>query len=189
MKWTDQSPEQSLPELPDNASSPTVERLLCRAAEVAGGTEVVVDRSVHAQVLTHLRSSRRELGGLLVGRAFSVQGRPTQVARVDVLAAVPAEQSSGNGYSLRMEASVWSAAAALLAQHTAHGELKVVGWYHSHPGLGAFFSATDQATQAAFFSHAYSIGWVIDPSDDSHACFVGPASKPVSRCFLPGPGN
>ncbi len=39
----------------------------------------------------------------------------------------------------------------------------VVGWYHSHPNLGAFFSGTDRATQRAFFNRPYSVGLVVDP--------------------------
>lgn len=189
MKWTDQSPDQTLPVISEDAPAATVGRQLCGNDDAAGGTEVLVDQAVYQQVLSHLRSGRRELGGLLIGRAFGDRDQPARVARVELLAAVPAAQSSGNGYSLRMEASVWTAAAERLAQHPAGDELKVVGWYHSHPGLGAFFSATDCATQAAFFNHDYSIGWVIDPHDDTHACFVGPTSRPVARCFLPGPGN
>jgi proteasome lid subunit RPN8/RPN11 len=54
----------------------------------------------------------------------------------------------------------------------------VVGWYHSHPGLGAFFSHTDRRTQQAFFAHAYSVGWVVDPLRGESAWFVGPRSLP-----------
>ena len=65
----------------------------------------------------------------------------------------------------------------------------IVGWYHSHPGLGAFFSATDRRTQAAFFPHPYSVGWVIDPELDDEAFFVGQESGApggLHRLAVPG---
>ena len=49
----------------------------------------------------------------------------------------------------------------------------VIGWYHSHPHLGAFFSGTDRKTQRAFFNHHYSLGWVIDPFRDEQQVFCG----------------
>ena len=67
-----------------------------------------------------------------------------------------------------MESGVWERARLARAPQ----EL-IVGWYHSHPGLGAFFSTTDRRTQAAFFPHPYSVGWVIDPIDAAEAFFMG----------------
>jgi proteasome lid subunit RPN8/RPN11 len=58
----------------------------------------------------------------------------------------------------------------------------VVGWFHSHPGLGAFFSGTDRRTQAAFFRMDYAVGLVIDPRREERAWFMGPRAEPVSDC-------
>ena len=80
-----------------------------------------------------------------------------------------------SGVSLRMESDVWNRA----RKRRAANEL-IVGWYHSHPGLGAFFSHTDRRTQAAFFAQPYSVGWVLDPDDGSEAFFVGRDSLPLS---------
>jgi proteasome lid subunit RPN8/RPN11 len=52
----------------------------------------------------------------------------------------------------------------------------VVGWFHSHPDLGAFFSGTDRRTQAGFFHHPFSLGWVVDPVRGEQAWFCGPHS-------------
>ena len=56
----------------------------------------------------------------------------------------------------------------------------VVGWYHSHPNRGAFFSGTDRRTQRALFTQSYSIGLVIDPVRGEEAWFWGPDSIPLS---------
>ncbi|MCG3201208.1 MAG: hypothetical protein NFCOHLIN_01074 [Gammaproteobacteria bacterium] len=55
----------------------------------------------------------------------------------------------------------------------------VVGWFHSHPNLGAFFSGTDRSTQRKFFGHEYSLGYVIDPIRDEHAYFLGADSEEI----------
>jgi hypothetical protein len=49
----------------------------------------------------------------------------------------------------------------------------VVGWYHSHPDLGAFFSGTDRKTQQDFFNSAYNLGLVIDPIRNKEKWFLG----------------
>lgn len=192
MKWTDQSPSADLPIADLQPANFDAQRILASNKRSAARTQVTIDVGVHQAVLAHLRTSNNEQGGLLLGRAWGEPNDPAQAAWVEVTAAVPATDSSGNGYSLRMGAGVWSAANSSLEelkinstdQPDSRNQPRIIGWYHSHPGLGAFFSSTDCATQAAFFTNAYSIGWVIDPSDDTHACFVGPASDPVALCAL-----
>ncbi|MFX1356779.1 MAG: Mov34/MPN/PAD-1 family protein [Promethearchaeota archaeon] len=41
--------------------------------------------------------------------------------------------------------------------------LRVVGWWHSHPDLGCFLSFTDLHTQKVFFPESYQVALVIDP--------------------------
>ncbi len=118
---------------------------------------MIVADDVREEVLRHLRRSQDEQGGLLLGEVFADDeqlGVATSRAVV-VSQAVPALDFASSGISLRMESGVWERARAALRPL----EL-IVGWYHSHPGLGAFFSATDRRTQAAFFPHPYSVGWV-----------------------------
>ena len=197
MKWTDQSPSANLPLFHGQSTGKNARRTLTTGDHGAAASIVTIESAVHETVLAHLRTSNKELGGLLLGRAWGNPASPVEAAWVEVLASIPATDSSGTGYSLRMGAGVWSAANAGLeelnhavnaqmnaAQMNADNPARIIGWYHSHPGLGAFFSATDRNTQAAFFTNAYSIGWVIDPSDDTHACFVGPASRTVAQCVI-----
>lgn len=133
------------------------------------GLLVVVCEAVRDDVMSRVRGSGDEQGGLLVGEVFAEDPVACSTSRVVLLRqAVPALDFSSSGISLRMESGVWERA------RVARGPLDlVVGWYHSHPGLGAFFSATDRRTQAAFFPHPYSVGWVVDPVRGEEAYFVG----------------
>jgi len=144
-----------------------------------GGSDaplVLIDRAARDAAWRHVAASGVERGGLLVGEPFARDDDPDAVAAVLVRAAVPSGDDTANAISLRMEASVWDAARAALRD----GE-RVVGWFHSHPGIGAFFSATDRRTQAAFFAQPYSAGWVIDPVRGEDAWFIGPEAQDVVK--------
>jgi proteasome lid subunit RPN8/RPN11 len=80
----------------------------------------------------------------------------------------------GTGVSLVMQTSVWNQ-----ARLNSNSMEFIVGWYHSHPNLGAFFSGTDKRTQQSFFYHDYSVGWVIDWVRGENSWFLGKKSQPV----------
>ena len=44
--------------------------------------------------------------------------------------------------------------------------LRIVGWWHSHPGFGCFLSTTDLKTQEYFFPESYQVALVVDPHED-----------------------
>lgn len=143
---------------------------------------LIVAHSVRARVLAHLRSSQSELGGLLIGDAFS-SGAPAAsseaIAVVRICEALPGDDHASTAISLQLGASVWNKARERLG----NGQL-VIGWYHSHPHLGAFFSGTDRRTQRAFFAHPYSVGWVIDPHAtdtlSAERFYLGPQARELT---------
>jgi proteasome lid subunit RPN8/RPN11 len=183
MRWTEKPAD--LPLQPLSALS-TRSAALSSWVPSGGGLLVILEDDVREEVLRHLRASQDEQGGLLLGEVFADDEQVSVVAScaVAISQAVPALDFASSGISLRMESGVWERARAALRPR----EL-IVGWYHSHPGLGAFFSATDRRTQAAFFPHPYSVGWVIDPVLDDEAFFVGRESAApgeVVRMASPG---
>ena len=117
-----------------------------------------------------------ERGGLLLGEPLVNAPGDAVPAVVFLRTAVPGLDDDATEYSLRLAAGVWDAARAALAP----GEV-VVGWFHSHPDIGAFFSGTDRRTQAGFFPHPFSVGWVIDPVRREQAWFVGPRSRELAN--------
>jgi proteasome lid subunit RPN8/RPN11 len=183
MRWTEKPAD--LPLQPLSALRTRVPALP-PGAPSKGGLLVIVTDDVRDEVLRHLRSSQDEQGGLLLGEVFTADESVSVAASraVVVSRAIPALDLSSSGISLRMESGVWERARLAL------GPLElVVGWYHSHPALGAFFSATDRRTQAAFFPHPYSVGWVVDPVLDDEMFFVGRESAaPGELARVAGPG-
>lgn len=136
---------------------------------------VVLPNSCRVRLLTHLVSSKSELGGLLLGRAYGVlrQGETSPLA-IHICSAIPSNEFESTGVSLRMDPEIWDR----VREQLVDGML-VVGWYHSHPNLGAFFSGTDRRTQSAFFNHPYSLGAVFDPIRGEEKWFLGPSSVEV----------
>lgn len=78
-----------------------------------------------------------------------------------------------------MDAEIWNS-----VNNCDIKDLLVVGWYHSHPNLGAFFSGIDRKTQKSFFNHTYSLGWVIDPLRNEDKIFVGEESEEYKQTLM-----
>ncbi len=130
-----------------------------------------------AAIAEHLDGAPVERGGLLIGAAWSLApedaDEPPALLRVEE--AVPAVEAQGTAISLRMDVALWGRAQAAAARR---GGI-IIGWYHSHPDLGAFFSRTDRRTQAAVFRHPYSLGLVVDPVRGQERWFLGPRCREI----------
>jgi proteasome lid subunit RPN8/RPN11 len=55
---------------------------------------------------------------------------------------------------------------------TKYSDLKIIGWYHSHPDFGIFLSDRDQFIQQHFFSGPGQIAFVVDPVRQLEGVFV-----------------
>ena len=129
------------------------------------GIRLYVTRGCLEEVCMHVGSDSQEVGGLLLGRAFKVDPDGDPVVLIE--RSLESLEFRNSAVMLEMHTEVWDR-----AQEAFEDGLCVVGWYHSHPDLGAFFSATDRKTQRAFFGHPYSVGWVIDPHRVKQKAFV-----------------
>jgi len=120
----------------------------------------------------HLKSSHNELGGLLIGKIYRIgEGQRFLINLDDIVASKSFENSP---VSLRMDSGIWRDANSQLSDTQA-----VVGWYHSHPNLGVFFSGTDRRNQKASFSQSFHLGLVYDPIREETALFKGAESEEV----------
>ena len=156
--------ERPLPESVANylATSVTRPSVLCSAACFAD-----IEQQLGAVPVEH--------GGLLLGAAWYGDD-PSLTEVIEVSDAVTAPNSEGTAISLAMGTELWQRARSRV-QPGCH----VVGWFHSHPGLGAFYSQVDRDTQAAFFREPWHLGLVIDPLLRQSAWFHGPDSEAVEE--------
>jgi len=67
-------------------------------------------------------------------------------------------------------------------------DLEVVGWYHSHPGHGAFMSGTDVNTQTQFFNRLNQVAIVVDPINEEYKAWINTGdglTSAVVEVFVP----
>ncbi len=174
MNWSDLEPDikpselhTAFHELPCNIVVSLLHNLIC-------GTRIYVTQDCNNAVMAHVESDCREVGGLLVGRVWSesVCTKQNLGPLIFIVKSVQSIDYRNSAVSLEMGSDIWN-----LANEQLGNNEMVVGWYHSHPNLGAFFSGTDRRTQNAFFNHSYSTGWVIDPINNEYKVFCGMHSE------------
>lgn len=103
-----------------------------------------------------------ELGGLLAGRFDGTT--------VTVAAAVPARGAVGTARSFTFTRQAWEDVTAELAAR--HPDLDLVGWYHSHPGLGLHLSDHDRYITSTFFPQPWHLAYVVDPHRGASAAYA-----------------
>lgn len=141
---------------------------------------IVVKKSCWNEVYSLLASHKFEQGGLLIGRVYGkfLEGHP-QITGIEVVDHVWCEPRDSTPVFLTVAPEVWTYANSKLLDDTL-----IVGWYHSHPNLGAFYSSTDKETQRNVFFHPYSLGVVIDPIRVEEMWHLGKDVKIIPPKFI-----
>jgi proteasome lid subunit RPN8/RPN11 len=109
-----------------------------------------------AKIIRHAsRFPHREIAGFLIGKV-SKEG---ELYIFDAMSG----KHQGTSTSVILDESIMAQIAEDLEKYGE--ELAIVGWYHSHPGLGAhFMSSTDVQTQKVYQSYfPKAVALVIDP--------------------------
>jgi hypothetical protein len=129
----------------------------------------------------------RERMALLSGRVFRLASAEGLLVLVE--GAVPVTATHSTQVHVAMSPKSWPDLWSVLEQGKPEisgdsTEATIVGWAHSHPGHGAFFSAEDRRTQEQWFTRPWHIGLVLDPISGALAGFSGPAAKPAVLLVL-----
>ena len=140
---------------------------------------IILPQSIRSRILEHLNAETVELGGLLLGSVISTDSLKDGLIAIEINDIVESRDCVSTSVSLTMSPDVWNS-----ASRNCNDRKFVVGWYHSHPNLGAFFSETDRKTQKDFFNHNYSLGLVIDPIRNEEKIFIGSDSKEVTKDYI-----
>ena len=135
---------------------------------------LVITKNCWKQMMNHIEPHKVEMGGLVVGKVYK-RKTPDEFICL-FLKAIPAIDKDSSPVSLLMGTEVWNHA----NKNSLENEV-VVGWFHSHPNLGAFFSGTDRMNQQANFSSQFHIGIVIDHIRDEYAVFYGKDSIQIDN--------
>ncbi len=142
------------------------------------GLLVFVERKALESLYDFLRhDTSREHGGVLVGKPYF---DPTRKRLFTVITAtIPALHTEGNPVHLQFTSQSWEYISGLIFEEFPNQV--IVGWHHSHPGLGVFMSSTDRATQRAFFNNEWNVAIVVDPVRQDTGWFCGPLCQRLGR--------
>ncbi len=119
---------------------------------------VILSQNALRQIDTHSMSNMRsELGGALLGHAYRHNGR----MYTDVKAAIPAVSDDSGPVHFTFTADAWSHMHQI--REAQYPDLDIVGWFHTHPDLGVFYSSDDVVVHSAAFTLPWHVGLVVDP--------------------------
>ena len=165
--------------LPDEPSPPPagrmpVGRALCWRSlfdgqEAEAAVKVFMAPRAYVRVCAHAGSDlEHEVGGALVGlHRMEDQSGETFIV---IEAALPARHTRfGRSYLTFTHDSLVGI----------HNDLErrlpgreILGWYHTHPGMGVFLSGYDQWLHEHFFPEAWQVALVIEPRDSEGGFFA-----------------
>lgn len=121
--------------------------------------KIFFSQSAYSGCIEHTASDSNEVGGLLIGevRVDPMHARPFILIQ-NILPAL--ETQAGQTFVTFTQETLVKL----------HGELetrfprkRIVGWYHTHPGLGVFLSSYDTWLHEHFFNDPTQVALVVDP--------------------------
>jgi proteasome lid subunit RPN8/RPN11 len=130
----------------------------------AGATVIAVEEAVLEAILEFSEQDLScERGGFLLGSVYSGDvPLPASAPQIVLVRHFhPALEAKGNLASLTFTHEAWAA----LARHVQQTfpDQSLVGWHHTHPGLGVFLSVHDRFIHRHFFAQPWQIALVVDP--------------------------
>ena len=119
---------------------------------------VYFDADAHDAIRRHVREDLSvEVGGVWVGQ----WRRDADGPFVLISRSIRCDSSDPRAAEMTFTHDAW--AKIHREMDTLDPELRIVGWYHSHPGFGCFMSETDVRTQDGIFGGGTGFAIVIDP--------------------------
>jgi len=109
------------------------------------------------------KTSPKEIFGYLVGDIFKWKEKTYIVIeeQLFILGAVYSQKYSTS--QIEGTAGAYQKKFNRLKKDKKFENLRIVGWWHTHPGLGCFLSDVDLKTQRYFFPESYHVALVLDP--------------------------
>ncbi len=119
---------------------------------------IAVERSAYAELIAHAKESLEvEVCGVLAGEVCEDE----EGLFVHVEASLRGTAASQASTHVTFTQATWNAIHQTMEQR--YPKLRIIGWYHTHPGFGVEFSDMDLFIQKNFFSGPTQIALVTDP--------------------------
>lgn len=119
------------------------------------------------------RTPTQEVGGVLLGEAYRHKG----AVYIEIKEYVPARDRRGQQSSSYFNFSEETWTELLRIKDQRYDQLKMVGWFHSHPGHGVFLSeGMDTEIHRNHFGYPWQTAMVFDPIQHKGGFFIWRAS-------------
>lgn len=149
--------------------------------ESAVPQEVILEDGLLQTVWEHANRSEVEVAGILLGTMDESGCR--------LRAAIPAVSSRGSTVRVTITHRDWDYFHREIRQY--YPGLKIMGWYHSHPGHGIFLSQEDLFLHNSFFRGSEQVALVVDPDRGEFGLFArrGEQVLPLKTVRIEGPNR
>lgn len=146
-----------------------------RAAPRSEALSLVIDPDAHRALDAHCGANpRNEVCGVLVGFTGEENGRRW----TRIVAIIEGKHAREEQMSVTFTHETWDAVHEALSRRT--DKARVVGWYHTHPDFGIFYSAPDVFVHRNFFNLEGQVGIVVDPVREERGVFASTAQGLVT---------
>jgi proteasome lid subunit RPN8/RPN11 len=128
--------------------------------------QVVIRQSALNRVHEHGDSSpSAEICGVLVGNVY----QDTTSAFLQIEHIIQGEAAASSAGQVTFTAETWQHIQEKMDQD--YSDLRIVGWYHTHPGHGVFLSEMDIFLHESFFGLPWQTALVYDPRTGDEGFF------------------
>ncbi len=127
---------------------------------------VQMSKVAFERMQAHCRSRTDvEVCGVLLGEIKEFDGE----WRCIISDVIEGEHASEKGISVTFTHETWNHVHTIM--DSLEDDTKMVGWFHTHPGFGIFYSNQDAFIQNQFFNEVWMPGIVVDPIADDLGVF------------------
>ncbi len=141
--------------------------------------QVIFKQSVLNDIYAHGRGAPDiEVCGVLVGNVYHDAMGPF----VFVEANIRGNFSSGKAAQVTFTARTWAHIQDVMDK--SYPDLRILGWYHTHPGHGIFLSDMDLFIHRNFFSLPWHLAFVFDPHNQEEGLFAWRTGNMLIESFV-----
>lgn len=113
-----------------------------------------------------------EICGVLIGEIFKDNKGPY----LEIFAAIRGENAASQEGQVMFTQDTWSHIYEV--KDSQYPNLRIVGWYHTHPRYGIFLSGHDLFIHKNFFNQAWQVAYVVDPVSEDEGFFAWQDGSP-----------
>lgn len=141
--------------------------------------QIIFKQSVLNDIYEHgLSAPGIEVCGVLVGNVYRDHLDPF----VFIEANIRGNFSAGMTAQVTFTAQTWTHIQEVMDQ--SYPDLRILGWYHTHPGHGIFLSDMDLFIHQNFFSLPWHVAFVYDPQQQEEGLFAWRNANLIIESFV-----